>query len=174
MKSCIIGIRVSNHSGVLMRVASLFARRAFNIDSLTVGETETAGISRITVTTKCDEQTKKQIIKQLSKLHEVIEVAELDGETSVSRELLLLKVKSNSKIRQEIIDAVGIFRASIIDYGHKSMCIAITGESTKINAFIDLMKPFGIVEIDRTGIVALERGEGSLSEKSMNYINEMK
>ncbi|MDO4743254.1 MAG: acetolactate synthase small subunit [bacterium] len=158
MKQYIIAILVANQFGVLTRVSGLFSRRGFNIDSLTVGETESPEFSRITVALRGDKASKEQIIKQLSKLHDVKEIKEMKPEETVVRELLLIKVKSDDSSRNKIIDAVSVFRSKIVDYTTDSVCIEITGESSKINAFIDLLKPFGIIEMCRTGVVVLQRG----------------
>ena len=165
MHRFIIAILVSNTAGVLTRVSSMFTRRGFNIDSLTVGETESSEFSRITVTFRGDEATKEQIVKQLAKLYDVKEVEVLDRHETVSRELLLIKVKNTSETRQDILAAVDIFRSKIIDYSTDTLCCELTGESSKIQAFIELLKPFGIMEMCRTGIVALERGASTLLEK---------
>lgn len=165
MHRFIIAILVSNTAGVLTRVSSMFTRRGFNIDSLTVGETESSEFSRITVTFRGDEATKEQIVKQLAKLYDVKEVEVLDRHETVSRELLLIKVKNTSETRQDILAAVDIFRSKIIDYSTDTLCCELTGESSKIQAFIELLKPFGIMEMCRTGIVALERGTNCLKSK---------
>lgn len=161
MKRFVIAVLVSNISGVLTRVSSMFTRRSFNIDSLTVGETESSEFSRITITFRGDDYVKEQILKQLCKLHDVKEAKVLESDT-VQRELLLIKVKNTPETRQDILAAVDIFRSKIIDYSTTSLCCEITGETTKINAFIELLKPFGIIEMCRTGIVALERGSNCL------------
>ena len=165
MQRFIVAILVSNTSGVLTRVSSMFTRRGFNIDSLTVGETESSEFSRITVTFRGDEPTKEQIVKQLAKLYDVKEIEVLDSHETVSRELLLIKVKNTSETRQDILAAVDIFRSKIIDYSTDTLCCELTGESSKIQAFIELLKPFGIMEMCRTGIVALERGTNCLKSK---------
>jgi len=165
MHRFIIAILVSNTAGVLTRVSSMFTRRGFNIDSLTVGETESSEFSRITVTFRGDEATKEQIVKQLAKLYDVKEVEVLDRHETVSRELLLIKVKNTSETRQDILAAVDIFRSKIIDYSTDTLCCELTGESSKIQAFIELLKPFGIMEMCRTGIVALERGTNCLKSR---------
>ena len=165
MQRFIVAILVSNTSGVLTRVSSMFTRRGFNIDSLTVGETESSEFSRITVTFRGDEPTKEQIVKQLAKLYDVKEVEVLDNNETVSRELLLIKVKNSSEARQDILAAVDIFRSKIIDYSTDTLCCELTGESSKIQAFIELLKPFGIMEMCRTGIVALERGTNCLKSR---------
>lgn len=158
----IFSILVSNKSGVLTRVSSMFTRRGFNIDTLTVGETESPEFSRITVSLTGDDYSRDQITKQLRKLHDVKQVQIMERDETVTRELLLIKVKNDSTTRQDILAAVDVFRSKIVDYSPDALCIEITGETTKINAFIELVKPFGIMEICRTGIVALERGSNCL------------
>ncbi|MBQ7600263.1 MAG: acetolactate synthase small subunit [Clostridia bacterium] len=154
----VIAVYVENKYGVLTRVSSLFMRRGFNIDSLTVGETDDPDFSRITLTLNGDDHIRDQLIKQLYKLENVKKVKLLDEATSVERELALIKVRNTPDTRNEIMTAAEIFRAKVIDYTPDSMCIEVTGEPTKINAFIEAMKPLGIAEICRTGAVALERG----------------
>lgn len=161
MKRFVIAVLVSNISGVLTRVSSMFTRRSFNIDSLTVGETESSEFSRITITFRGDDYIKEQILKQLCKLHDVKEAKVLENDT-VQRELLIIKVKNTPETRQDILSAVDVFRSKIIDYSTASLCCELTGETTKINAFIELLKPFGIIEMCRTGVVALERGSNCL------------
>ena len=161
-KQYVIGVLVSNISGVLSRVSGMFTRRGFNIDSLTVGETENAGVSRITVALHGDEDIKERILTQLEKLHDVREVEVLDKHETVVRELLLLKVRNTAETRQDIMAAVEIFRSKIVDYSTTALVCELTGETSKIDAFIDLMKTYGIMEMCRTGIVAIERGENCL------------
>lgn len=160
----VISVYVENKYGVLARVSGLFTRRGFNIDSLTVGETDDPKFSRITITLNGDEHTREQLINQLKKLHNVRRVKLLEYESSVERELMLLKVKNSPENRNEIMAAAEIYRAKVIDYTPDAMCIEVTGEPLKIKAFIEVMKPLGIVEMCRTGVVALERG-GSIMEK---------
>lgn len=159
----VIGVIVSNISGVLSRVSGMFTRRGFNIDCLTVGETESAEFSRITVVFHGDDDIKERIVKQLEKLHDVKEVEVLDPQETVIRELLLIKVRNTPSTRQDIMTAVEIFRSKIVDYSPTALVCELTGETSKINAFIDLMKPYGIMEMCRTGIVAIERGENCLT-----------
>ena len=140
----------------------MFTRRGFNIDTLTVGETESPEFSRMTVSMIGDDYSKDQVVKQLSKLHDVKQVQVMERDETVTRELLLIKVKNDSSTRQDVLAAVDVFRSKIVDYSPDALCIEITGETTKINAFIELVKPFGIMEICRTGIVALERGSHCL------------
>ncbi|MDE6670846.1 MAG: acetolactate synthase small subunit [Ruminococcus sp.] len=161
-KQYVIGAIVSNIAGVLSRVSGMFTRRGFNIDSLTVGETESAEFSRITIAFHGDADVKDRIIKQLDKIHDVKAVEVLDSQETVTRELLLIKVKNSPENRQDIMTAVEIFRSKIVDYSPSSLTIELTGEVTKIDAFIELVRPYGIMEMCRTGIVAVERGENCL------------
>ncbi|MBR6923271.1 MAG: acetolactate synthase small subunit [Oscillospiraceae bacterium] len=158
----IFSILVNNKPGVMTRVSSMFTRRGFNIDTLTVGETESPEFSRMTVSMIGDDYVKDQVVKQLSKLHDVKQVQVMERDDTVTRELLLVKVKNDSSTRQDVLAAVDVFRSKIVDYSPDALCIEITGETTKLNAFIELVKPFGIMEICRTGIVALERGSHCL------------
>lgn len=160
----VIAVYVENKYGVLARVSGLFMRRGFNIDSLTVGETDDPNYSRITITMNGDEYVRDQVINQLKKLVNVKQVKLLDTGGSVERELMLLKVRNTPENRSEIMAATEIYRAKIIDYTTDAMCVEVTGEPSKIKAFIEVMKPLGIVEMCRTGVVALERG-GSIMEK---------
>lgn len=160
----VIAIYVENKYGVLARVAGLFMRKGFNIDSLTVGKTHAPDFSRITITLNGDDYVRTQIVNQLKKLHNVKAVKLLEPATSVERELVLLKVKNTPQNRSEIMAATEIYRAKIIDYTTEAMCVEITGESSKINAFIKVMMPLGIIEICRTGVVALDRGTSILEK----------
>ncbi|HOC32474.1 MAG TPA: acetolactate synthase small subunit [Ruminococcus flavefaciens] len=162
MDQYVIGVLVSNISGVLSRVSGMFTRRGFNIDSLTVGETESSGFSRITIAFHGDEDLKERILQQLQKLHDVREVEVLNKNDTVIRELLLIKVRNKADVRQDIMTAVEIFRSKIVDYSTASLTIELTGETSKIDAFIELVKPYGIMEMRRTGLVAIERGENCL------------
>ena len=158
----VIAVYVDNKSGVLTRVTSMFTRRGFNIDALTVGETESPEYSRITITMSGDGYARDQMINQLRKLFNVKKVEVLEKNASIDRELMLLKVKNTPENRQEIMSVVDIFRSKIIDYSVDALCIEVTGEPSKVDAFVAIMKPFGIIELCRTGIVALERGSSSL------------
>ena len=162
MDQYVIGVLVSNISGVLSRVSGMFTRRGFNIDSLTVGETESSGFSRITIAFHGDEDLKERILQQLQKLYDVREVEVLNKNDTVIRELLLIKVRNKADVRQDIMTAVEIFRSKIVDYSTASLTIELTGETSKIDAFIELVKPYGIMEMCRTGLVAIERGENCL------------
>jgi len=158
----VIAVLVSNISGVLSRVSGMFTRRGFNIDSLTVGETESSGFSRITVTFHGDDDIKERILQQLQKLHDVREVEVLGKDETVIRELLLIKVRNKPESRQDVMTAVEIFRSKIVDYSPTALICELTGETSKIDAFIELLKPCGIMEMCRTGIVAVERGDNCL------------
>ena len=160
----IIAVYVDNQFGVLTRVTGLFTRRGFNIDSLTVGVTECPEYSRITITMHGDEYAKAQVINQLKKLINVKKVEVLENE-STKRELMLIKVAHSSGTRTEIMTAVDVFRAKVIDYSPSEMCIEVTGDPQKMDAFVALMQPFGILEMCRTGIVALDRGSLTLLNK---------
>ncbi|HAN43820.1 MAG TPA: acetolactate synthase small subunit, partial [Ruminococcaceae bacterium] len=148
----ILSMLVNNESGVLTRVSGLFARRGFNIDSLSVGETENSNISRITITATGDDYTKDQIIKQLEKLHDVKTIELMDKARTVLRELLLIKVKAAKGERNEIMQGTAVFRAKVIDLSPESLTVEITGEHSKLDAFIEFLKPYGIIELCRTGV----------------------
>ncbi|QCX34023.1 acetolactate synthase small subunit [Caloramator sp. E03] len=158
MSRHILSVLVENHSGVLSKIAGLFSRRGYNIDSLTVGITEDPTISRMTIVVRGDDYILEQITKQLNKLVDVIKIIELDPSKSVYRELALVKVSCLPNNRSLITETVNIFRGNIVDINNKSMTIEVTGDDEKITAFIELMKPYGIREIIRTGLTALERG----------------
>ena len=160
----VIAVYVDNKSGVLTRVTGMFTRRGFNIDTLTVGETERKEYSRITICMSGDDYAKEQMIHQLRKLVVVKKVEVLENEPT-KRELMLIKVKNESANRSDIMTAVDVFRASVIDYSPEGMCIEVTGNPSKIDAFVKLMQPFGILEMCRTGIVALDRGTKTLFNK---------
>ncbi len=164
IKQFVIAIYVDNLAGVLTRVSGMFTRRGFNIDALTVAETESAEYSRITIAISGDQYAREQLINQLRKLYNVKKVEVLDDDC-IKRGLMLIKVKNNAETRSDVLAAVDIYRAKVIDYTSDAMCIEITGDPSKIDAFVKLMMPFGIIEMCRTGIVALERGESSLLGK---------
>ncbi len=156
MNRYVLSLLVENQSGVLSKIAGLFTRRGYNIDSLTVGITDNPDISRMTIMITGDEQLLEQISKQLNKLIDVIKVTELSSK-SVCRELALIKLCYNIKNQSLIKEAVNIFRGNIVDIDSKSMIIEVTGTEDKITAFIDLVKPYGIKELVRSGVTGLER-----------------
>lgn len=158
MNKYILSVLVENHSGVLSKISGLFTRRGYNIDSLTVSITEESSISRMTIVVRGDEQITEQIVKQLNKLVDVIKILELDSQKCVSRELALIKVTADKSTRSLITETVNIFRCNIVDMDAKSMIIEITGDEEKVSAFVELMKPYGVKEIVRTGIAVLQRG----------------
>ena len=159
----VIAVYVDNKAGVLTRVAAMFTRRNFNIDTLTVGETERSEYSRITITMSGNDSVKAQLVNQLKKLYVVKKVEVLEHEP-IKRELMLIKVMNKPEDRSDIMTAVDVFRASVIDYSMESMCIEVTGNPSKIDAFVKLMEPYGILEMCRTGVVALDRGASTLMD----------
>ena len=163
-KKFIIAVYVENKAGVLTRVSGMFTRRGFNIDALTVGETERSEYSRITICMSGDQYAKEQLVNQLKKLMVVKKVEVLEDEP-IQRELMLIKVSNEAKNRNDIMTAVDVFRASVIDYSTEGMCIEVTGSPSKIDAYVKLMQPFGILEMCRTGVVALDRGIETLLSK---------
>lgn len=164
MERYVISVLVDNEAGVLSRVAGLFSRRGYNIDSLSVGETSEPAISRMTIVARGDDAIIEQVTKQLLKLIDVRRVEVLPPDKSVYRELVLIKVKADDSTRAAINDIVEIFRAKIIDIAHLSMTIELTGDQPKLQAFIDLMVPYGIMEVVRTGLTALERGDRDITQ----------
>ncbi len=154
-----ISVKVENHPGVLARVAGLFSSRGYNIESLTVGETEDSTISRMTIMVSGKDIVIEQINKQLNKLIEVINVVDLTSEPSISRELALIKVTADLKKKSEIMLLTEVFRAKIVDIATKSFTIEITGGVEKISAFINQLKSYGIIEMVRTGTISISRGK---------------
>lgn len=152
-----ISVLVENKFGVLTRIAGLFSGRGFNIDSLNVAPTHDASVSRMTIVTRGDDKTVDQIVKQLEKLVDSIEVVDFREGEFVDRELVLIKVGVDSASRAEVMQITDIFRAKIIDVQPRSLTIEITGDENKVDKFIDLMKPFGVLDLTRTGKVALPR-----------------
>ncbi len=164
----VISLLVENKFGVLARVAGMFSGRGYNIESLTVAETVDPTISRMTIITSGNDQVIEQITKQLNKLIDVIKVSDLTDTDFVSRELALIKVNVNESNRSEILSIIEIFRSKVIDVGQNSYIIEVTGDENKIEAIIDLLKPFGIKEIARTGQVAMVRGVKKRDGKGSN------
>ncbi len=154
-----LSILVENRPGVLVRVVSLFARRGYNIESLAVGTTENEKYSRITTVVDGDDHVIEQISKQLYKLIDVLKVNDVDAAQSIVRELAMIRVTTDSTTRSEIMQIVDIFRAKIVDVSRKSMVVEMTGDQDKISALTELLKPFGIKELVRTGKIAMARGQ---------------
>jgi acetolactate synthase-1/3 small subunit len=156
-----LAVLVEDKPGVLNRVASLFRRRQFNIESLTVGHTEQAGISRMTIVTECSEIEIERLVAYLYKLVNVLQVNDLTNVPSVTRDLAMIKVNASIDNRTHIMQIVDVFRARIVDVTNSSFIIEITGDEDKIEGFIENLRPFGIIEMGRTGVVAMGRGSGS-------------
>ena len=169
MERHVLSILVENHPGVLARISGLFSRRAYNIDSLSVGETEDGKFSRITVVVVGDADIIEQIRKQVEKLVDVTEVIVLLPSESVYRELTLIKVRADAKVRPEIVGIAEIFRANIIDVANKSMTVELTGDQDKISAFVELMTSYGVIELVRTGLTAIQRGNVALKEHETKW-----
>lgn len=175
MQRHVISVLVENQYGVLQRVSGLFSRRGYNIESLSVGVTEDPKVSRVTIVVNGDEYILDQIKKQLDKLIVVKKVLELKTGKSIFRELILVKVKAKPEQRLVIFEMVNIFRAKVVDIGSESLTLEITGEGSKNDAFIELLEPYGIIEIARTGITALERGnKGIINHNRFDYFKEDK
>lgn len=163
-----ISVLVENHPGVLFRIAGLFSRRGFNIDSLAVGTTENPDVSRMTIVVEGDEYIVEQVKKQLNKLVDVIKVSKIGRHEAVTRELILIKVDADPQIRSEIIQIAEIFRANIVDVSRNSLTIELTGDKNKVVAFEELLKPFGIKELVRTGVIAVNRGMKTIKIEEEN------
>ena len=162
MKRRILSLLVNNTSGVLSRVAGLFSRRGYNIDSLTVGETADPRYSRMTVMASGDEMILEQITKQLTKLIDVVDIKVLEEGKSVSRELVLVKVRADIQDREAIITIANVFRGNIIDVGKDSLIVELTGDQSKLDAFLQLLSDYEILELARTGITGLSRGSDDI------------
>ncbi|MDR0636640.1 MAG: acetolactate synthase small subunit [Treponema sp.] len=163
MKQHIVSALVENRAGTLSRVSGLFSRRGFNIDSLTVGETEDKSISRMTIAVSGDDAALEQITKQLSKLVDVIAVRELQSDSCIRREIMLVKVNATEQTRAAVLEIAGIFRSHIIDVSPTTISLEVTGDIEKLDGLLLLLRPHGIMELARTGLVALERGPLVLS-----------
>ncbi len=162
----ILSMLVSNESGVLTRVSALFGRRGYNIDSLSVGETENPEVSRITVKAAGDAEAQEQILNQLKKLPDVRVAAVMDLGRTVLRELMLIKLSVGAQERGHVMEAVNVFRAKVVDLSPESMTVEITGEKTKLDSFVVCLEPYGITELCRTGVTAIGRNGYSLKEES--------
>jgi acetolactate synthase-1/3 small subunit len=159
----VIAALVENKPGVLHSVSNMFRRRGFNIESITVGRTEQEDLSRMTITVKGDEKTLEQIVKQMNKLIDVVKVSQLEPENIVTRELALIKVNvPDNKSRSDVINCVDVFRGRVVDVSPEALTIEITGTPDKIDAFLNLMRTYGIMELARTGLTALARGVRSI------------
>ncbi|HPF87839.1 MAG TPA: acetolactate synthase small subunit [Candidatus Limiplasma sp.] len=164
MKKLVLGLLVNNEAGVLTRVSGLFARRGFNISSLSVGETQNPLLSRITIQALGDEYVRTQLVQQLRKLHDVKVVENMELEQTICRELMLIKVSAGSKTRSQVLEGANVFRAKVCDLTPTTVTMELTGTTDKLDAFITFLEPFDIIETCRTGITAIGRGEYMLKE----------
>jgi len=165
MTQHVLSLLVEDKPGILTRVAALFARRGFNIQSLAVGTTEVEGVSRMTVVVSLDGQPLEQVTKQLNKLVNVLKIVELENDNAVARDHMLVKVRTDAATRSQVLEAVTLFRARVIDVVSDSVVIEVTGDSAKCQAFIKVLEPFGIKELVQSGAIAISRGSKSMSEK---------
>jgi len=161
----VLSLLVEDRPGILTRVAALFARRGYNIQSLAVGTTEIEGVSRMTVVVSLDGQPLEQVTKQLNKLVNVLKIVELEADNSVARDHMMVKVRTDVTTRSQVLEAVTLFRARVIDVVSDSVVIEVTGDSAKCQAFIKVLEPFGIKELVQSGAIAISRGSKSMSEK---------
>ena len=162
-----LSVLVEDQPGVLARIASLFSRRGFNIESLAVGPTEHPGMSRMTIAVSVDDLPLEQVTKQLNKLINVLKIVELDPATSVQRELLLVKVKADVDSRSQVLEAVQLFRAHVVDVSPESVVIEATGNAEKLEALLRVLEPFGIKELVQSGMVAVGRGPRSITDRAL-------
>lgn len=162
-----LSVLVENKPGVLARIAALFSRRGFNIDSLAVGPTEHPEISRMTVVVDVDALPLEQVTKQLNKLIEVLKVVELEPTASVQREILLVKVRTDLHSRSHVLETVQLFRAKVVDVASDTLTIEVTGNRDKLAAFLEVIEPFGVKELVQSGMVAIGRGSRSITDRAM-------
>jgi acetolactate synthase-1/3 small subunit len=165
-----LSVLVENKPGVLARIAGLFSRRGFNIDSLAVGPTEHPEVSRMTIVVNVEENPLEQVTKQLNKLIEVIKIVELDGPQSVTRELLLVKVKTDAETRGQVLETVQMFRAKVVDVATDSVTVEVTGNAEKLEAFLRVVEPFGVRELVQSGMVAIGRGSRSITDRTLKPV----
>jgi acetolactate synthase I/III small subunit len=168
-----LSVLVENKPGVLARIASLFARRGFNIDSLAVGPTEYADVSRMTIVVNVEDNPLEQVTKQLNKLINVLKIVELEPAASVSRELLLVKVKADTQTRSHVLEIVQLFRAKVIDVAADAVTIEATGGADKIDALLRVLEPFGVKELVQSGMVAMGRGSRSITDRTLRPVDRI-
>ena len=168
-----LSVLVENKPGVLARIASLFARRGFNIDSLAVGPTEYADVSRMTIVVNVEDNPLEQVTKQLNKLINVLKIVELEPAASVSRELLLVKVKADMQTRSHVLEIVQLFRAKVIDVAADAVTIEATGGADKIDALLRVLEPFGVKELVQSGMVAMGRGSRSITDRTLRPVERI-
>lgn len=169
-RSHTLSVLVEDKPGVLARVASLFSRRGFNIESLAVGPTETDGLSRMTIVVNVEDFPLEQVTKQLNKLVNVLKIVELDPAASVQRELVLIKVKADLTTRSHVLETVQLFRAKVVDVAQDSVTIEATGDAGKLTAMLNVLEPFGIREIAQSGRVAIGRGSRSITDRTLRTV----
>ena len=157
-----VSIIVTNKAGVLTRISSLFSQRDFNIDTFTSGQTNNPKVARITITATGDEHKKSQLLKQISKLYDVKKVEIMKPENTILRELLIVKIAATGESLQTVLNASNVFHSKVVDMSPGSVCIEMTGKSSKLDAFLNYIEPYGIIEYCRTGLIAVERGDVSL------------
>lgn len=162
-----LSVLVEDQPGVLARIASLFSRRGFNIESLAVGPTEHAGMSRMTIAVNVDDLPLEQVTKQLNKLVNVLKIVELDPGTAIQRELLLVKVKADSHTRSQVLETVQLFRAKVVDVSPDAVVIEATGNADKLEALLRVLEPFGVKELVQSGMVAVGRGPRSITDRTV-------
>jgi acetolactate synthase-1/3 small subunit len=165
MSTHTLSVLVENKPGVLARISGLFSRRGFNIDSLAVGPTEDETISRMTIVVDCASKPLEQVVKQLNKLVNVLKIVELEPARSVERELVLVKVRADGGARQQVVELAGLFRARVVDVAPESLTLEATGNPGKIEAMLEMLAPYGIRELVRTGRVGLSRGSKGISDR---------
>jgi acetolactate synthase I/III small subunit len=165
MSTHVLSLLVEDKPGLLTRVAGLFARRGFNIESLAVGHSEIDGLSRITIVVDVEDQPLEQVTKQLNKLINVIKIVELDPAQAVHREHLLVKVRVDNSTRSQVLEAVTLFRARVVDVANEALVIEVTGDSGKTQALLRVLEPYGIKEIAQSGLLAIGRGSKSITER---------
>ena len=168
-----LSVLVENKPGVLARIAGLFARRGFNIDSLAVGPTEYADVSRMTIVVNVEDNPLEQVTKQLNKLINVLKIVELEPASSVSRELLLVKVKADPQTRSQVLEIVQLFRAKVIDVAVDAVTIEATGGAEKIEALLRVLDPFGVKELAQSGMVAMGRGTRSITDRTLRTVDRI-
>ncbi len=166
-----LSVLVENKPGVLARIASLFSRRGFNIDSLAVGPTEDDDVSRMTIVVNVEALPLEQVTKQLNKLVNVIKIVELDPSVSVQRELLLVKVAADRQSRSHILETVQLFRAKVVDVAPDAVTIEATGSSDKLEALLRVLEPFGVRELVQSGVVAVGRGSRSIADRTLRSLD---
>jgi acetolactate synthase-1/3 small subunit len=165
-----LSVLVENKPGVLARIAGLFSRRGFNIDSLAVGPTEHPEVSRMTIVVNVEDSPLEQVTKQLNKLVEVIKIVELDTAASVTRELLLVKVRADAETRGQVLETVQLFRAKVVDVSTDAVTVEATGSAEKLEAFMKVLEPFGVRELVQSGMVGIGRGARSITDRTLRPV----